>query len=121
MNTRSQASTASGLNILAGLWLIVAPFVLGYVASVPRWNDIILGIVIGVFALIRTFTPLRAAWLSWANIVLGLWLIVAPFALGYPGTTPLWNDIILGIVVAGLAIWSSGATAAATGRSALHV
>jgi hypothetical protein len=27
-----QVTTASGLNILAGLWLIISPFVLGYSA-----------------------------------------------------------------------------------------
>jgi hypothetical protein len=43
--------------------------------------------------------------LSWANFVLGLWLIIAPFALGYssvPAAT--WNSVIVGIVVAVLSI-----------------
>lgn len=121
MDSRSQASTASGLNILAGLWLIVAPFVLGYGAMAPRWNDIVLGIVIGVFALIRTFTPLRAQWLSWANIILGLWLIVAPFALNYTGQASLWNDIVLGIVVIALSAWSYGATTATLTQRTAHI
>ena len=121
MDNRSQAVTASGLNIIAGLWLIVAPFVLGYTAPTPRLNDIILGVVIGVFALIRTFTPLRATWLSWANIVLGLWLIAAPFVIGYSGQAPLYNDIVLGIIVIGLAAWSSGATTEAQSHGVFHV
>ncbi len=43
--------------------------------------------------------------LSWLNFVLGLWLIVAPFALHYwEITTAMWNNVIVGVVVAILAI-----------------
>jgi hypothetical protein len=44
--------------------------------------------------------------LSWANFVLGLWLVIAPFALRY-STVPAaatWNSVIVGIVVAVLSI-----------------
>jgi hypothetical protein len=34
---------ASGLNVLAGIWLIIAPFVLGYDDGDPYWNDIVFG------------------------------------------------------------------------------
>ena len=44
--------------------------------------------------------------LSWANFILGLWLIVAPFALHYRDiTAAMWNNVIVGIVVAILAIY----------------
>jgi hypothetical protein len=43
--------------------------------------------------------------LSWINFVLGLWLIIAPFALRYSTvSTAMWNNVIVGIVVAVLAI-----------------
>lgn len=119
MDVRNQATTASGLNVLAGIWLIIAPFVLGYTLSTPTTNDIWVGIVVGVLALIRVFTPMRAMWLSWVNIVLGIWVIISPFVLGYSYyATARWNDIILGIIVAVLAIWSSGATAMRPSREA---
>lgn len=39
--------------------------------------------------------------LSLVNFVLGLWLIVAPFALHYGDITiAMWNNVIVGIVVA---------------------
>ncbi len=45
-------------------------------------------------------------WLSAVNVLLGGWLIAAPFALGYANVhIALANDVILGIVVAGLALW----------------
>jgi hypothetical protein len=42
-------------------------------------------------------------------VVSGLWLIVAPFALNYPTGSPgVWNDVILGAVVAIVALANSG-------------
>lgn len=44
--------------------------------------------------------------LSWVNFILGLWLIVAPFALVYRGiSAALWDNVIVGIIVAVLAGW----------------
>ncbi len=43
--------------------------------------------------------------LSWINFILGLWLIVAPFVLHFrDNPMALWNSVILGIVIAFLAI-----------------
>jgi len=37
---------------------------------------------------------------SGANIVLGAWLVISPFILGYSGNSAaLWNDIIFGVVI----------------------
>lgn len=42
--------------------------------------------------------------LSVANIILGAWLIVSPFLFYTFTATELWNSVILGIIVAVLAI-----------------
>jgi SPW repeat len=42
------------------------------------WNNVIVGIVVALLALIRTSAPQQAGW-SWANVVLGIWLIVSPY------------------------------------------
>ncbi len=41
---------------------------------------------------------------SWATLVAGLWLIVAPWVLTFAGNTPKAraNDLVLGIVVASM-------------------
>jgi len=105
--TTEQAVTASGLNLVAGVWLIIAPFILGYGGTVAALNDLILGIVIGVIALIRIFSPARTTWLSWVNAVAGLWLIFAPSILGYVLAAPRVNDIVVGIIVVALSAWSA--------------
>ena len=38
--------------------------------------------------------------LAWITLILGIWLVVAPFILGYSdNTTVLWNEIIVGALV----------------------
>lgn len=106
-----QIVLASGANLLLGLWLIAAPFVLTYTAANARGNDVIFGIIIATIAAVRVFGAYRSAWLSWINVVLGAWLIIAPFVLGYGGHThPMWNDVIVGILVAAFGVWSALAT-----------
>ncbi len=110
------AEYASGVNIVLGAWLIVAPFVLNFGIrgsfgdhSVAISNSVIVGIAIAVLAAIRVFTPLKTGPLSWINILLGLWLLVSPLILSYPPTAlALWNNIVVGMIVVTLAVFSAG-------------
>lgn len=105
-----QVMTASGINVVAGIWLILAPFILDYVPREAWWNDILVGLAVLILAGSRFGAP-RSPGPSWVNVILGIWLILAPFVLGYADmTTPLWNDIILGIIVAASAGWSAAVT-----------
>ena len=43
-------------------------------------------------------------WQDWANLVLGLWLVLSPWILGFSGTSSAtWNAVILGLLVGLLA------------------
>jgi len=47
--------TLAWLNVLAGVWLILAPFVLGFSNSASAlWNSVIVGAVVIIFSLILT-------------------------------------------------------------------
>ena len=106
-NNASQVQIASGLNALVGLYEIAAAWILGYSGlGTPTTNAVIVGIIVAVLAAIRAFGAFGSAWLSWVNVLFGLWLIIAPFVLGYTGA-PRTNDIIVGIVVAVLGAWSA--------------
>ena len=108
----NQVKVASGLNILAGIWLILSPFILGYsYITGALWNDIIIGAAVLILAAVREWGKTEeTTWASWVNLVLGIWLIIAPFVIGYSAeSTPLWNDVLLGILVAALAGWSGSA------------
>jgi hypothetical protein len=45
-----------------------------------------------------------ARWSQIPLLVLGLWLIVSPFSLGFRSVPMIWNDIISGILVTVLAM-----------------
>lgn len=106
---RDEVIGASGLNVLAGIWLIIAPFVLGFTAHThSEWNTIIVGILVATIAAIRIWGGRGASWLSWINAGLALWLIVSPWIYGNSDVSAiLWNDIIVGVVVLVLSAWSA--------------
>ena len=92
----------SWLAFLTGLWLIVAPFILRYSGiATPTRNDIVVGAIVAVLALITAiWSRATAGWLSWIIALVGIWEFAAPFILGYTDTTrALWNGVILGILI----------------------
>jgi hypothetical protein len=106
---RSDIIGFSGLNVLAGIWLIIAPWVLGYSARDPRWNDVGFGIIVGVLALTRVSGAYRTEALSWINLLIGAWLVVACFTIDFTARAS-WNDVILGVIVFLLAAGSAEAS-----------
>ncbi len=103
--------TLSGLVVLAGIWEVAAPFVLGYTATTAfLWDAIIVGLALVVLAGWAALSNQQGTdrGLDWVNALVGLWLIAAPFVLGYTGVVAaLWNDVLVGIVVAVLAGWAA--------------
>ena len=106
---RSTVRVTSGLNVLAGIWLIIAPFVLGYSGGDPYWNDIVFGALTGLIALARVAGAFRAFWLSWINMLIGVWIFVSAFWLDATNTAQT-NDIVLGAIVFVLALVSATAS-----------
>lgn len=101
-----EASWLSSVLMLAGVWLVLAPYLLNYATSSASTNDILTGIAIGVLAAVGALATTRSRATSWLTLAAGVWLIAAPFALGYTAEqTPFWNDIIMGAVVIALSIW----------------
>lgn len=118
------ASVASAVNFLAGVWLVLAPFVLGFgtTGGVVKgyWNEIVLGVVVAMLALVRVFAPQETPWFSVVNGVLGLWLIVSPFVLGYEGPDAPMSiavDVSTGAVIAVMATVSAVSTYRVRARS----
>src|SRR4051794_38396457 len=62
------AMGVSLINTLIGIWLIVSTFVMMAFNNLPsaRWNNVIVGILVGLFGAIRASGDTRACW-SWAN------------------------------------------------------
>ncbi|HUO50044.1 MAG TPA: SPW repeat protein [Candidatus Paceibacterota bacterium] len=45
-------------------------------------------------------------WQQWANAILGLWVVAAPF-IGIGGSALAWTLAITGIVIAILGVWGA--------------
>lgn len=105
---QGEARTLSGLNILAGIWLIISPFILSYQSTGNEWQQVVLGIIVSILGIVR-MSAADVAWPSWVNALIGLWMIVAPWVIPNTSTAARWNQVILGIIIAVFA-YSSGAT-----------
>ena len=102
---------ASALNVLAGIWLIISPWVLGFTdLRVPLWDTLLVGIAVLVLAAIRLGTS-GTTGLSWVNLLLGICLIISPFVLSFTtATAAMSNAIVLGILVGIFSLWAALAT-----------
>lgn len=98
--------SVAGLNFILGIWLIISPWIFNY-SSGSKWNQFSFGIVIAVLAAIRYLAPSQI-WASWLNLLAGIWMIIAPFIVGYKGTAAYWNEVLVGIAVALLALSNLG-------------
>lgn len=96
-------------NLALAVWLFAAPWLLGYDMVRPAaWNSWILGLVIGAVSLSALI--LFSAWQEWVNVILGVWLLIAPWVMGFASTetsAALWNHVAVGLAVGGLALWDA--------------
>jgi len=108
--------TASGINVLAGIWLFVSPWVYGAYTLQNAWNNWIVGALIVILAAIRLSDPIRTNWASWINCALGIWTFASPWIYGYNGSTDRSaNSMVVGVIVFVLAIISATAMPHITG------
>jgi|SRR5579884_659715 len=100
---------ASIINLLAGIWLFISPWVYGFSGDMNAWNAWIVGFVIAVLAAVRLAAPAQS-WLSWINCVLGIWTFFTPWIYGFTGDTArLVNSLVIGVIVFVLGIASARA------------
>jgi predicted MFS family arabinose efflux permease len=104
--TRLTSQWKDVVNLILGLWLIISPWVLNFASdSRPMWNAVIIGVIIAILAIAALISFRK--WEEWIEAVLGLWLIISPYVLGF--TTQMnatVDQVIVGIIVAALAIWT---------------
>ncbi len=113
---RLTAQWKDAVNFILGIWLIVSPWALGFATDrAPTWNAWVVGVVIAVAAIAALVAFNK--WEEWVEVALGAWLIVSPYLLGFSGLMHATvNQVVVGIIVAGLAIWSAMATPGTAGR-----
>lgn len=91
---------ARWLSVVAGLWLVIAPWVLPHAPAQAATNDFWTGLsIIGV-----SLVASRVSTLRFINTGLGGWLLAAPFMLSYGTYASTINDVIVGVAVIGLSL-----------------
>jgi len=101
-------------NLVLAIWLFFSPWILAFAmpsgaggaasASNASWNSWIFGVVLFVIAA-SAIVRLRA-WEEWLNALIGIWLFIAPFVLGFtnvPGAA--WSHWVVGVLVFIFAVW----------------
>ena len=107
-------------NLSLGAYLFFVPFfVVANAAS--AWNAYVVGALIFCVALYALARP-ESKGVEWINVVLGAWLIVAPFVLSSAAlaATIAINAYVVGalvIIFAGIALYRMGGSGTATHHS----
>jgi hypothetical protein len=94
------------VNSVIGVWLVVSPWALGILDErIAAGNAVIIGLALAAAALGAMLVP--QAWEEWTELLLGLWLIVSPWVLGFSAlTNAMWAAVATGIVISALALWT---------------
>ena len=98
------------INGVLGLWIIVSPWALKHTmpgdgGSLAMWNLWTVGVAVLVIATVALVA--FEAWEEWTNVVLGAWLLISPWLLGFSTSTALaWSTAIIGALVVVLAGWA---------------
>lgn len=110
--TRNWQDSAS---LILGLWLIASPWMLGFAGmQLAMWNAVLFGALITIMALMALVD--FHEWEEWTDLVIGAWLIVSPWILGFAmiyaadgaegQNAATWNVILVGALTIAMATWS---------------
>jgi hypothetical protein len=103
--TKPQYMWANWLSLLLAVWLFISPWAVGFADSpAPSWNAWIFGVATGVLALIGVST--FAAWEDWVSLIVGVWLFISPWVLGFADVSEAAaNFYIVGVLFVILEAW----------------
>lgn len=84
-----------------GIWLMIAPTLLGFEGTPAEISHRIAGPLIATFSIIAWWQVLRAVRMT--SAVAGAWLVIAPIVLGHPAAAA-WNSVLSGLAVVGFSL-----------------
>lgn len=106
-------------NVVLAVLLFISPWALQYAGTsaaagggeatgsfIAAWNAWITAIVVAglaVAALLRF-----AEWQEWVIALVGLWLVISPWVLGFSAVAAaLWSAVVIGVLVAVASFWKA--------------
>ena len=111
-------------NLVLAIWLFISPWVLqfGSGSTVPppgaggggapiaetsnaAWNAWVLGVIVFLVAL--SAIGRMEFWQEWINLLLGIWVFVAPWVLGFLQLAAAsWDHWVVGALIFLISIWN---------------
>jgi uncharacterized membrane protein len=99
----------AALMVAVGAWLIIWALAYNYGSSSAAVSNAIIAALVIILALVALRAPLEAAPVCWITGALGIWLIAAPFVLGYtPHVLGTGNNMWSGLLVLLASAFSAG-------------
>jgi hypothetical protein len=97
--TWKKEAIADVINLALGAWLFLTPWIFGFVPEfATSWNAWLSGLAIGVVAIAALVA--FAEWEEWINLLLGIWVAVSAWVVGFAGhATAAWIHVLVGIAV----------------------
>ncbi|MER5203631.1 SPW repeat protein [Streptomyces sp. NPDC002825] len=99
------------LVILAGVYAAISPWVVHFSAAMPTLaiTNLVVGIALAVLGLCMSMAPERSQDLNFVVLLLGAWLIVAPWvAARNPDTGTILSNVITGACVCLFSLTAGG-------------
>ncbi len=95
---------APWITFILGVWLILSPFAIPYQGPAAAFaEDLLLGALVIICSIALAIGPRVHPIAAWALVVLGAWVAIAPFVLGYyrdiTSSNAVANDMITGGVI----------------------
>ncbi len=101
-----QDSILDVYNLLLALFVFVSPWLFAYASRSARIDFWACG---GLIAIVSTAAVVAFSdWEEWLNLLLGLWLVAAPWLLGFAHSKAMHMSVGVGLVIAylaGLELW----------------
>jgi hypothetical protein len=98
------------VTVLLGVWILISPVVLGFAPGQPdvMWNSWFIGVVMLIVSAGRAVAEVPKVWQEAANLILGIWLVVSPWVLGFAGRASARNcTVVAGVLVLAVSLWTT--------------
>jgi hypothetical protein len=99
---RRQEAVLDLYTLACGLFLLTAPWLFGFVRPLGRLDAEVAGFAVIALSVAAIFA--FAEWEEWLKVLLGAWLIAAPWVLGFVHTSAMHVSISVGLIVTYLAL-----------------
>ena len=91
------ASILDIYTLFCGIFLVLAPWLFGFIRAAGRLDAEVSGYVL--IALSAAGFLAFADWEEWLKVAVGVWLIAAPWLLGFAHTSAMHVSIAIGVIV----------------------